>query len=274
MIDPFKPPAFVGSLAEKPVESWGYGKFVVVTRPDAQAGNLCELFEAKGAKTCRHPVIEIAPAENQRDLADSLSQIGDFEWLVLVSRNAVRFAIQAIEEVFGGFDRAPVRKVAAIGKTTADLFTSITGKSVDLVPATANSETLGTELVGIAGTGKLMIFRANRGSAVLGRHLSDANLDFREVVVYRSFDITEPDPKVQSLLRAGKVDWVTVTSGAIASATVALFGEDLKRAKLVSISPSVSRVLVESGYEVAAEAISPGMIELVEAVEGYERAGH
>jgi uroporphyrinogen-III synthase len=145
---------------------------------------------------------------------------------------------------------------------------------VDLVPATANSETLGTELVGIAGTGKLMIFRANRGSAVLGRHLSDANLDFREVVVYRSFDITEPDPKVQSLLRAGKVDWVTVTSGAIASATVALFGEDLKRAKLVSISPSVSRVLVESGYEVAAEAISPGMIELVEAVEGYERAGH
>ncbi|MDA7903563.1 uroporphyrinogen-III synthase [Mariniblastus sp.] len=270
MIHPPKPPAFDGSDPQKPLENWVSGKFVLVTRPERQSGSLCELFEAKGAKTRRHPVIEISPAENQRDLIEAVSQIGDFEWLVLVSRNAVRFAMEAVEEVFGELDQAPFGKVAAIGQSTADLFYSITGRKVDLVPVTANSETLGTELGEIAGVEKVMVFRGNRGSAVLGQYLSDAKLNFREVVVYQSQDVAVPQPEVQSLLQAGKVDWVTVTSSAIAKATVALFGEDLKRTKLVSISPGVTQVLTDSGFEVAAEASSPGMKELVAAVNACE----
>ena len=73
------------------------------------------------------------------------------------------------------------------------------------------------------------------------------------------------------LLQAGKIDWVTVTSSAIARATVALFGEDLKQTKLVSISPNVTQVLTDFGFEVAAEASAPGMSELVAAVNGYQK---
>ncbi len=270
MINPPQPPAFGGSEPQKTPENSVSGKFVLVTRPDRQSGSLCELFEAKGAKTGRHPVIEISSAENQQDLIDSVSQIGDFEWLVFVSRNAVRFGIEAIERVFGAVEKAPVSRVAAIGQTTADLFHSLTGKTVDLVPATADSESLGSELSDISETEKVMIFRGNRGSAVLGQCLSDAQRDFREIVVYQSQDIVDPQPEVPLLLQAGKVDWVTITSGAIAKATVALFREDLRQAKLVSLSPKITRVLNELGFQVAAEASSPGMVELVAAVEAYE----
>jgi len=270
MINPSLPPAFDGSNVEKPLENWVSGKFVLVTRPDRQSGSLCELFEANGAKTLQHPVIEIFPAENQQDIIEAVSQIGDFEWLVLVSRNAVHFAIEAIEKVFGEFGQAPIGKVAAIGQTTADLFHSITGKKVDLVPMTANSETLGAELGEIAGAERVAVFRGNRGSNVLGQYLSDAQLDFREVVVYQSQEVVDLQPDVQLLLQAGKIDWVTVTSSAIARATVALFGEDLKQTKLVSISPNVTQVLTDFGFEVAAEASSPGMSELVAAVNAYQ----
>ena len=270
MINPPPPSAFSGSEPQKTPENSVSGKFVLVTRPDLQSGSLCELFEAKGAKTHRHPVIEISSIGNQRVLSDPVSQIGDFEWSVFVSRNAVRFGIEAIEQVFEGFEKAPIGRVAAIGQATADLFHSLTGKTVDLVPATADSENLGAELAGIAETEKLMIFRGNRGNAVLGQCLSDAQLDFREIVVYQSQDIVIPQPEVPLLLQAGKVDWVTITSGAIAKATVALFSEDLRQAKLVSLSPNITRVLNELGFEVAAEASSPGMVELVAAVEAYE----
>jgi uroporphyrinogen III methyltransferase/synthase len=270
MINPPQPPTFDGSEPQKPLENWVSGRFVLVTRPARQSGSLCELFEAKGAKTCRHPVIEIAAAENQRDLIDAISRIGDFEWVVFVSRNAVRYALQAIEQEFGGFEQAPFGKVAAIGETTADLFYSLTGKKVDLVPATANSESLGVELAEVASAARAMIFRGNRGSSVLDQCLSDSQLEFQEIVVYESEDILDPSPEVQSLLRSGKVDWVTITSSAIAKATVALFGEDLRRAKLVSLSPNITQVLRGLGFEVAAEASSPGMVELVAAVEAYE----
>lgn len=270
MNNPPQPPAFSGSDPQKPLENGVSGKFVLVTRPKRQSGSLCELFEAKGAKTCRHPVIKIGAAENQQDLREAIAQIGNFEWLVFVSRNSVRYALEAIEQEFGGFDRAPIGKVAAIGQTTADLFRALTGKTVDLVPATANSETLGVELAAIAESERAMIFRGNRGSAVLGQCLSRTQLEFREIVVYQSTDILAPQHEVQLLLRAGDIDWVTITSSAIARATVALFGEDLRRAKLVSLSPNVTQVLSELGFEVAAEAITPGMPELVAAVAAYE----
>ena len=135
------------------------------------------------------------PVLYQQDLIDSVSQIGDFEWLVFVSRNAVRFGIEAIERVFGAVEKAPVGRVAAIGQTTADLFHSLTGKTVDLVPATADSESLGSELADIVETEKVMIFRGNRGSAVLGQCLSNAQRDFRERVVYQSEDIVKTQPR-------------------------------------------------------------------------------
>ena len=41
----------------------------------------------------------------------------------------------------------------------------------------------------------------------------------------------------------GKIDWITVTSSAIARSVVRLFGDDLKRSRLAAISPLTAEVL-------------------------------
>jgi uroporphyrinogen III methyltransferase/synthase len=92
-----------------------------------------------------------------------------------------------------------------------------------------------------------------------------------QVVVYTSTDVTQPDPDVAAALREGKIDWITVTSSAIARSLVQLFSEDLRRAKLVSISPITTATLQELGHCATAEAIEYTMPGIVEALREATR---
>jgi uroporphyrinogen III methyltransferase / synthase len=88
-------------------------------------------------------------------------------------------------------------------------------------------------------------------------------------VVYASTDVVEADPQAAALLRAGKIDWITVTSSAIARSLARLFGADLRRARLASISPLTSSVLRELGHEPAAEAVESTLAGLTAAIAAH-----
>jgi uroporphyrinogen III methyltransferase / synthase len=75
-----------------------------------------------------------------------------------------------------------------------------------------------------------------------------------QIVVYSSMDVEQPNPAVEAQLRTGQIDWITVTSSSIAGSLVRIFGENLRRAKLASISPLTSSALRQLGYEPSAEA--------------------
>ena len=87
-----------------------------------------------------------------------------------------------------------------------------------------------------------------------------------QIVAYRSTDVTAADPDIDAALAAGRVDWIAVTSSAIARSLVSLFGDKLRRAKLASISPVTSATLVELGYPPAAEAVEYTMLGIAEAI--------
>jgi uroporphyrinogen III methyltransferase/synthase len=87
-----------------------------------------------------------------------------------------------------------------------------------------------------------------------------------QVVAYQSTDVETADPDVAATLAAGQIDWITVTSSAIARSLVRLFGADLGRARLASISPVTSGVLRELGFAPAAEATRYTTEGLVDAI--------
>ena len=99
-----------------------------------------------------------------------------------------------------------------------------------------------------------MLIRASRGREVLAEQLTAAGGKVDQVVAYQSTNVTQADEEVDALLAAGEIGWTTVTSSAIARSLVGLFGEDLRRTKLASISPLTSGVLRELGHEPATEA--------------------
>ncbi|KPJ95938.1 MAG: hypothetical protein AMS18_02020 [Gemmatimonas sp. SG8_17] len=108
--------------------------------------------------------------------------------------------------------------------------------------------------------------RTNRGRQVLPNELERAGAQVDQIVVYGSFDVEEPDPSMVAALSSGEIDWVTVTSSAIARSVVRLYGDALRQSRLASIGPMTSKTLRELGYEPAVEASPHSTSGLIDAI--------
>ena len=78
--------------------------------------------------------------------------------------------------------------------------------------------------------------------------------------------VADPAPDVVDRMSHGGIDWVTVTSSAIARSLAKMFGETLRNCRLVSISPVTSQMLRELGYEPSAEATTYTIDGVVDAI--------
>jgi uroporphyrinogen III methyltransferase/synthase len=113
---------------------------------------------------------------------------------------------------------------------------------------------------------RFLLIRASRGREVLAEELTKAGGSVEQVVVYESVDVERPDPQMAAKMTAGQIDWTTVTSSAIARSLANLFGDSLRKTKLVSISPITTATLRELGYEPAAQAKEYTMAGIVAAI--------
>ena len=117
---------------------------------------------------------------------------------------------------------------------------------------------------------RFLLVRGDRGRDFIPSKLQEMGGIVKQISVYRSIDRPVPDFEIANLLRHGKIDWVTVTSSAIAGSLVRMFREELRRAKLVSISPITSATLSELGHPPTVEATKATMQEIVNAVTDWE----
>jgi uroporphyrinogen III methyltransferase / synthase len=249
------------------------GKRVMVTRPEvataaAGADPLAEQLHCLGAEVIVQPAIRIGPPADWRPADDALDRLRQFDWLVFSSVNGVRFLLERLRGRMGGQHQGgqyPFPRLAAIGPGTADELARY-GLKADLVPERFRAEALADALAKGAAGRRFLLARASRGREVLAETLQAAGALVEQIVVYTSTDVERPDPPVAALLAAGRIDWVTVTSSAIARSLVRLFGDDLRRAKLASISPLTSGILRELGHPPAVEAAEYTTAGIVAAV--------
>jgi uroporphyrinogen III methyltransferase/synthase len=117
----------------------------------------------------------------------------------------------------------------------------------------------------------VLLLRASRGREVLAERLAAGGVEVHQAVVYESRDVENADAEVMASIREGTVDWVTVTSSAIARSLVKLFGDDLKRTKLAAISPLTAEALRDAGHDAAAIATEYTTAGLVDAILKAER---
>jgi uroporphyrinogen III methyltransferase/synthase len=124
-----------------------------------------------------------------------------------------------------------------------------------------------------AAGARVLLLRASRGREVLAEMLTAAGATVSQAVVYDSRDVLTPDAEVAQALREGRIDWVTVTSSAIAKSLIEMFGDDLKRARLAAISPLTAGVLEHSGLKPAAVAESYTTAGVVQAILAVQSQG-
>lgn len=278
-----RPPVIfiVGEVVDlAPTLSWFdrrplFGKRVLVTRPLAQADALRAPLEELGAEVLAQPAIAIEPPDSWEAVDKALTSLDLYDWIAFSSVNGVRAFLGRLPEL--GLDVRAFGNVrlAAIGPGTADELARFHLRA-DVVPDVHEAEALAQALIARIAErpikNRVLLVRASRGREVLAEQLLAAQAHVEQVVVYRSVDLHTPDPAIAAQLREGRIDWVTITSSAIARSAARLFGEDLRQAKLASISPITSATLRELGFEPAAEAETYTMQGVVDAILSYEQA--
>jgi uroporphyrinogen III methyltransferase/synthase len=242
-----------------------FGKRVLVTRPSEQAVSLGERLLELGADVLVQPAIEIVPPDDWAPVDGALARLAEFDWLVFSSGNGVRYLLDRLGQRHGDLRWLGSVKLAAIGPGTADTLAAYRLRP-DLIPVEFRAEALAESMAENALGKRFLLARASRGREVLAERLRAAGGVVEQVVVYTSRDVRLPNPDVVAAMAAGRIDWVTVTSSAIARSLTAMFGERLRQTRLASISPVTSSVLRQLGFEPTAEAVDYTMAGIVEAI--------
>jgi len=270
-----RPPVVVvvGEAAAHAPPAWWFtdrplfGRTVLVTRPEHQAGDLVNALEALGAETLSQPTIEIAPPADWGPVDAAIARLeeGAYDWLVFSSGNGVRSLLERLLDtgrdvrVLGGV------RIAAMGPGTEAALAEYC-LSADVTPAEYRAESLAEALAARAADRRFLLPRASRGRDVLPEALAAAGAMVEEITVYESRDIAAAEPSIVARLQDGGIDFVTITSSSIARSLARLVGDALAKTRLVSISPVTSATLRDLGLEPAAEASEYTMPGIVAAV--------
>jgi len=242
-----------------------FGQQIMVTRPAGQVCALSNQLLELGADVIEQPAIEISDPRDWEPVDNALSRIEEFDWLVFSSANGVRFFMDRLMSTSRDLRSLGSIKLAAVGSVTAQELLRY-HLQADVQPNDFRAEALAESLAADAGGKRFLLATASRGREVLAEQLEAAGGKVEQVVAYTSSDVETPSDRSRELLEQGKLDWVTVTSSAIAGSLAKMFGPLLENTRLASISPITSNTLRELGFEPSAEATEYTMAGVVEAI--------
>jgi len=237
-----------------------FGKRVGITRPEHQAEPAMTRCLELGAEPVLLPAIEIHPPETWDAVDAVLSRVAEMDWLIFTSANGVQFFLNRLWETGRDARHLGDVKIACIGPSTAETLQSYHLRA-DVVPDTYRAEALaGTLLEEHPLSGKRVLWpRASRGRDVLPEMLTAAGANFEQVIVYRHVDVDRLPEETRRLIERGELDWIGLSSPAIARSVQSLLPEAASSMigatiKLASISPVTTAAANEAGLPISAEA--------------------
>jgi uroporphyrinogen III methyltransferase/synthase len=273
-----RPPAviIVGEVARKgDAANWFtsrplFGRTVLVTRPESQSAELAFKLRDLGATVLSQPAITIGEPRDWKPVDVAIERVREFDWLVFSSSNGVLYFFERMLSLGLDMRNVASAKIAAIGPATAKALAGYHLKA-DVIPPKYRAEDLADFLIPHARGKRFLLMRASRGRQVLAEMLRTAGAIVEQVVVYESQDVAMADADIAEALAAGRIDWTTVTSAAIARSLVRLFGKALNNTQLVAISPLTAEVLKGLGYvsaKVAENYTTEGILAAILEAEG------
>ncbi len=181
------------------------GKTIVITRAAAQAPELRQELEARGARVLECPAIEITPPNDWSPVDQSIRQLDGYQWLIFTSTNAVDSFMRRVKSA-GVNCTLPI---AVVGAATEDRVAAW-GLRATMVPQDFRAEGLleifPTDLAGI----RILFPRAEEGREFLPDELRRRGAVVDMVTVYRTVKLGfEP---LKKILAAEQVDCIVFTS--------------------------------------------------------------
>jgi len=233
------------------------GLRIVVTRAAEQAEELAQPLRERGATVLLLPTIGIAPPKNPQPLAEAITNISQYDWIVFTSANGVR----ALGK------RECRARIATVGAATREC-AERDGWSVDLTPKTYVAEALVEALSGEELQGRRILIP----SAAVTRDVVRDELARRGAVVdvveaYRNVVPPEATRMAREVFQEPRPDWITFASSSAVENLLSLVpAEAVRRSKIASIGPITSGSIRRHGLDVTVEPQTHSVHGLVEAI--------
>jgi uroporphyrinogen III methyltransferase/synthase len=260
----------VGAAVVAPARGALASQLVIVTRPAGQEGEVAALVRAAGGECLHVPVIRIAPPPDVGPIDAAMHQLGTYDWIVFTSTNGVRGFFDRMRAARLDGRALGTARLASIGPATQRSLEAA-GYVCDVTAASFRSEGLADALADQPSGTRFLLVRAARGRDVLRQSLEAAGHVVKEVTAYESVPVEDVDEPTRHVLDAVSSPWLTVTSGAIAEASVRLFAPWIRSWRIASLSPVTSATIRRFGLEPTVEAQEPTSESLVAAIIAHER---
>jgi len=252
------------------------GRGVLVTRPAAQARELCRLIEDIGGRPVPFPTVEIRPSRDP-EAARAVLCAG-YDLVIFISRNAVQHALALLPDraaligdlagdstghptadaMNAGAGAGPGPQLAAVGRATATAMGEA-GLAPHLVPESGfDSESLLAlpALTRVAGK-RVLIVRGEGGRATLGETLAQRGASVAYAEVYQR---VPPDTEAAALIPEWQqsLSFITATSDEVLVNLLAMVPETahrwLRGLPLAVLSERNAGSAIELGFRVVAVA--------------------
>lgn len=230
-----------------------FGRGIVITRPEKQAGELASLLSEEGARIIHFPTIEIVPPETYDDLDRALANVEDYDWIIFTSANGVRFFFNRLSEM--GKDVRDLKgiKICSIGPATKAAIKKH-GIPVDIVPDEFISEGVVAALKGqgMEGT-RVLLPRAEVARDVIPAGLEKLGATVDVAAAYRTVSSGRDGEELERLIEEGKVDVITFTSPSTVSNFITIMGGNFnlpETIRIACIGPVTEKTAHEAGLRV------------------------
>ena len=241
-------------------------KRIAITRAAAQSGELVGLLQANGAEAFSCPTIDIAPPDDAHALDSLLAHVGDAEWMVFTSSNAVEPVAARLAQL--GRSLPPICRIAAIGDATAAAALASFGH-VDFMPSRATAQALGRALPLNEGN-LVLIPQGDIAREELVDLLRERGARVIAATAYRTLPGRGAE-MLATLVRDGQLDAVVFTSPSTLRMAPVAVGELVRlgeRAPVaVCIGPTTASAARAAGLTSIAEARTQSVGGIVEALE-------
>lgn len=187
---------------------------ILITRPAGRQQTLRDEIEAGGGEAVSLPLLAIEPASDtaaNAQLKEKLARLHQYDTLIFVSVNAVRFGAQRIVDCDAAISREA--EILAVGTATAQNAALQFERPVNSPAAGSGSEQLleVSQLEDVKGR-KIAIFRGEGGRELLATELGKrgAQVDYFEV--YRRMPAPGAAEQLAEILANGPPHYVILTS--------------------------------------------------------------
>lgn len=240
------------------------GKKIVVTRPQHQAAEICQLIEDQAGITINFPLIDIqAKCLSGKEQAILLN-LAHYDFIFFISANAVNFALKLIDGKIGQLQNV---RIVAVGKATMQALAKAGFNKVLSPKQSFNSEAvLALIECQLMFESRCLIVRGDGGRELLADTLRARGATVDYIEVYEKIVPQQNCEQVKAYLWSKDVAAILIYSAVALDNLMLLLADDKLKESLLS----TPLVVISSRVSLAAKKI--GFKQIIVAAESSDAA--